>query len=281
MDLPASLVRRLEMERGPFAPHWSREIVVGGVCWILSAQFLVAQAIAQAAWKTPYSLLDNAISDLGNTACGQWPPPGIGSQLAQKLGVGGTYVCSPLHNLMNASFVVVGLLLLVGLYLTRKAWPRRRLTSWSFVVLGLAGVGKIVVGLAPENTRLLIHSLGALGIPCASIGILLLGVAVWQTHRRTAILSIALGAIGLLGLLGGVAFTGLGHGHGAGERIAEYPAIVWMVVLGVSFVWARPPAATSTVAAALTPEGSNRLNAEWPTRGRRARSRADLDVYRT
>jgi len=217
----------------------------------------VAQAIAQAVWKTPYSVLDNAISDLGNTACGEWPPAGVGSQLAQKLAAGSTYVCSPLYSLMNTSFVVVGALMLLGLYLTRKAWPRRRLTTWGFAFFALAGLGKIIVGFAPENSRLLIHAFGALGIPCASIGILLIGLAVWQTRRQMAAFSVALGVIGLLGLLGGAVVTGLGHGHGAAERIADFPAIVWMVVLGSSFVWASRPAATSIVSATMTPGESN------------------------
>ncbi len=139
--------------------------------------------------------------------------------------------------MMNMSFVVAGALFLLGLYFTRRAWPRLRLTTWAFAFIALAGLGKIIVGLAPENERLLIHSFGALGIPCSSIGILLLGLAVWQTRHQIAVFSVALGAIGLFGLLGGAVFTGLGHGHGAAERIADYPAIVWMVVLGSTFVW--------------------------------------------
>jgi hypothetical protein len=36
-----------------------RGIALGGVCWMLSLEFFVGQAVAQAAWRTPYSLIDN------------------------------------------------------------------------------------------------------------------------------------------------------------------------------------------------------------------------------
>src|SRR5579884_1510895 len=149
--------------------------LVGGVCWIASLVFLVGQAIAQAAWTTPYSMADDAISDLGNTSCGMWPPAGTNNKLLQHVSVH-YYVCSPLHTVMNVSFVLTGILLLLGLYFTRDIWPRRALTTWGIVFLTLAGAGKIIVGLDPENLRLFLHSIGSLGIPCANIGMLLLGL---------------------------------------------------------------------------------------------------------
>jgi hypothetical protein len=223
----------------------SRKVLLGGVFWISALAYFVGQAIAQAAWKTPYSLLDNPISDLGNTACGQWPPASAGRQLAQRLGAGSGYVCSPLHSVMNVSFIAAGVLMLLGLYFTRSQWPRRRLSTWGFVFLTLAGLGKIVAGFVPENSSLLLHEVGGLGIIMSIIGILLFGLAVWQTRRRVAVFSVGLAAVGLLGILGSFAAPVLGHGHGAAERIEAYPVFVWMFVLGLLFVWANWSAVTS------------------------------------
>jgi hypothetical membrane protein len=89
-----------------------RGIALGGVCWMLSLEFFVGQAVAQAAWRTPYSLIDNPISDLGSTSC---------SYRLDRLGASRTYVCSPWHALMNGSFIITGALLLLGLYFTRHA----------------------------------------------------------------------------------------------------------------------------------------------------------------
>ena len=74
-------------------------VVAGGAYWAVGVvHYAVAQIVAAAAWTRPYSLKNNYISDLGNTACGMFHVPH------------GTpyYVCSPSHGLMNVSFVVFG-----------------------------------------------------------------------------------------------------------------------------------------------------------------------------
>ncbi len=81
---------------------------VGAFCWLSSAQFFIAQAWVALAWTTPFSLLQNFISDLGSTACGL---SNSGTHL---------YVCSPRHALMNLSFVVLGLTIFVGGVLTHE-----------------------------------------------------------------------------------------------------------------------------------------------------------------
>src|SRR5215212_2925312 len=77
-------------------------IRLGAVVWMLAIQFFIAQAIVQSAWTTPFSLSTNYISDLGNTACGPYP---TGSN---------RYVCSSWHAGMNASFISLGVIILVG-----------------------------------------------------------------------------------------------------------------------------------------------------------------------
>lgn len=221
-----------------------RAVLIGAVFWILSLEFFVGQAVAQAAWRTPYSLLTNSISDLGNTACGSWPPASV--NLA-SLGLKATYVCSPRHSVMNASFVVTGVLILLGTYLTRSQWPRRRMTAWGVTLLMAAGLGKIIVGLVPENTVILLHFLGALGIPCAVVGILLLGLSTWSTRRDVAITSVAVAAIGLLGTAITKLATGGLHDIGLAERLMDYPTFAWMALMGLVFILAsrqRPDGAT-------------------------------------
>jgi hypothetical protein len=73
------------------------------VTWLLGLEELVGQAIAQAAWTTPYSLSQDYISDLGVTRCGTYRILGETS-----------YICSPLHDVMNVSFVLAGLFMVVS-----------------------------------------------------------------------------------------------------------------------------------------------------------------------
>jgi hypothetical membrane protein len=206
------------------APWW--RLACGGLCWIATLEFFAAQAIAQAAWKgSDYSLASNAISDLGVTACGR-------ISIAGQPG----YYCSPLHGLMNASFVATGVLMLLGLYLTLPIWPRGRLANWGIALFTLAGIGKIIVGLAPGNVNYGLHSLGSLGIIFANVGMILLGSALSGTNNRwIRRLSVSMGIIGLTGMGFFIAHRALG-GAGAAERVADYPAFVWMIALGVCCV---------------------------------------------
>jgi hypothetical membrane protein len=198
-------------------------LLLGGGSWALTLLYFIGQAVAQTAWRTPYSPIDNRVSDLGNTACGR--------TLAY------TYICSPLHTLMNATFVLTGVLILVGLFLTRSIWPRRRLTTWGLILLGVAGAGTILVGLSPENVNVLFHLLGALNIPAGNAAMILLGLAIWRERRGIAWFSLVSGVIGFLGLLAGpfLVIT-TGHGGGLAERIALYPLIIWLIVFGFAIL---------------------------------------------
>ena len=216
------------MERASFPKRVDRETLVGGVCWILSTVFIFGGVVAASAWKGPpsYSVLNDAISDLGVTACG-------------TVSIGGVpgYYCSPLHDVMNASFVTTGACIVVGVYFTRVAWPWSGRMRYGFALLVLAGVGKVVSGLNPANVNFTLHSLGGLGIPIGDIGLVLVGLASLRESRRLGAFSLILGVAGLLGF----AYFLVGNSDsGLWERVGSYPIIVWCAALGICFVvWSR------------------------------------------
>jgi hypothetical membrane protein len=201
----------------------SRGTLLGGVFWVLSSEFLVGQVIAQSAWRgSQYSVINDAISDLGVTVCG-------------TVSIGGVpgYYCSPLHDVMNASFVLTGAFILLGVYLTRAAWPWSRSMRSGFALVALAGVGKAVAGLNPANVDFTLHSLGSLGIPVGDIGLVLIGFAFRRKARWVAATSLVLGVVGLFGF---VYFLVGNSAPGLWERVGSYPIIVWCVVMGLYFV---------------------------------------------
>jgi hypothetical membrane protein len=205
-----------------FPASTDRLVAAGGACWVLTVVFFVGQGLVQAASTVPYSLTANYISDLGNTACGPFSLDGYH-----------TIVCSPLHDVMNAMFVVSGLLTLAGAVLTWRAWPRRRLTTAGLVLLVLAGAGQVLVGFRPENVDIGLHELGAVfGIFGANVGVLLLGAGVWRARRWVAILSVAVGAVGVAGFLLFSGVPSFGPVVGLLERVAGYPVIAWMIAVG-------------------------------------------------
>jgi hypothetical membrane protein len=217
----------------PSIPGIERGVLLGAIVWILAVEFFIAQIVVQSAWVTPFSLTQNFISDLGNTTCGPYPLDS------------GNYVCSPWHTWMNASFILLGLIILAGAALVRTAFPRGRSRAAGLMLLALAGAGIIAVGLFPEDVNITYHRLGAAAhFVLGNLSMVALGVALGQARLRPAlaVYSIVSGVVGLLATALFVSDHYLGMGIGGMERLAAYPLPLWLIVAGSSL--ARNPART-------------------------------------
>jgi hypothetical membrane protein len=223
----------------------------GGLAFVVNTvQYATAQIVAASAWNPSYSWKSNYISDLGNTACGQFAVHGPT-----------TFVCSPLHTEMNASFVIAGVLTIAATVLLWRVWPARHLTNVALVMWLIVGVLKALVGLAPENSAASLHVLGAFNLPLQSIAIILLSIAILRSQRALATFGLIVGVVSLIaaGLSTAAQTAGpalnLGLGNGGMERLAGYPGNLWMLVVGVTIVVAgtrtlrRQRVASRTIAA--------------------------------
>jgi hypothetical membrane protein len=213
-----------EPRRGPLVrPSVHR----AAVAWLLgSLQFVAAMIAVQLSWPAsrPYSLKNNYISDLGNTACGYFPK---GSP---------AYVCSPWHTVFNVSVVILGLLVILGAVLVRTAFPPKRSPRVALVLVALAGFGAIGVGLWPENVNGLVHSVAS-GIAFIGGGLGLLGLTLgmlrdtrWDGYRLYTLLS------GVVTLAATALFernVTLGIGIGGVERLVVAPLLLWLVVVSL------------------------------------------------
>jgi uncharacterized protein DUF998 len=198
--------------------------IVGAACWVLAIEFFVAQAIAQSAWPG-CSTVDQDISALGVTACGPYVDPITGRTVN---------VCSPLHVVMNAGFVLLGVLTAAGVLLTSGAWPRNRRGRVGLGLLVVGGSGTILSGVFPGNVNQTWHGVGALLFwVCGSIGIIVLGLALWNARRELAIFSLVCGAVALAAFVLYGNQTYLGLGRGILQRIAGYAPTIWLIALGV------------------------------------------------
>ena len=191
---------------------------LGLVVWVLCTQYYMIQIIAAVVWKVPYSLTQNTISDLGNTACGVY---------------GGRFVCSPLHGLMNASFVVLGGLMIVGSILLYRGFRKDLTGLIGFTLIAVAGLGTILVGLFPENTIRMLHIVGAaLPFVLGNLGLLFFGFtsSMPTPLRFCALIS---GIVSIAALVLFMTNYYLGIGIGGMERIVAYPQTIWLIVFGV------------------------------------------------
>jgi hypothetical membrane protein len=194
------------------------------------AQFFVVEAICARAWSPAYSYARDYISDLGAVHCAPFPP---GTAML---------VCSPLHAVMDASFVVQGVLIAGGALLLAPLVAHNRLGAAGLALIALAGAGVFAVGLAPEDVHIVVHVLGAAAnIVGGNIGMIALGISLRASPKMRTMGTAAIAA-GLIGLIGGqllVDRTDLGLGIGGIERVAIYPLPLWLVLAGADLAGFR------------------------------------------
>lgn len=192
---------------------------LGPVLWISSIQYFIIQLIVISAWTVPHSWSDNFISDLGNTECGTYA---------------GLAVCSPLHALMNVSFVTFGVTMLAGALILTRHFSKTKLSTAGFSMMVLAGVGTIFVGVFPENTIGWLHMFGAiLGLGVGNLSVLLLGIGLREIHPALRTYTIASGVVSLSAFILFASGIYLELGRGGMERMVSYPFTVWMIVFGL------------------------------------------------
>lgn len=192
--------------------------------------FFMGQVIAQLGATAPYSVSRQTISELGITTCGDYTNP-ITAEIV--------YVCSPLHWIMNGTFVIYGILVMLATGLAIRAmWPGRRLRKVGLGLIFFSGIGAVVSGLAPQDLMPVPHMIaGALAIASINIGLLLLGFAALKEQPANGLFALLCGFVGMVGwvMLGTPPYAGLGYG--GWQRVAGYPFVIWGICMGV--YWLR------------------------------------------
>jgi hypothetical membrane protein len=180
----------------------------GGLAWVLTLQFFVVEAIAASRYGG-YSYSANVISDLGTAG-------------------------SSARLLMNASFVLQGLLIAAGALLLGPGLSGAggRLARALLVVSGL---GVLLVGLFPSDGNATVHEIAA-GTHFIGGGVGLIALA-YGLRPRSEALGTVLALLGLAGVIGTIFFSSvvfLGLGEGGMERVAGYVIPIGLAVAGVA-----------------------------------------------
>ncbi|MCZ2837519.1 DUF998 domain-containing protein [Modestobacter sp. VKM Ac-2985] len=182
----------------------------GGLAWVLTLQFFVVEAIAALQYEG-YSYSADVISDLGTAA-------------------------SPARLLMNASFVLQGVLIIAGALLLRPglAGTGGRLAR---PVLVVAGLGVLLVGLFPSDGNTTVHAIAA-GAHFLGGGIGLIALA-YGVRPRSEPLGTTLALLGLVGVIATIFFASavfVGLGEGGMERVAGYVVPLGLPLAG-ALLW--------------------------------------------
>jgi hypothetical membrane protein len=199
---------------------------LGPIFYVSGVQFFVVQLLVALRWSPPYSISRNTISDLGNTACGPWD---------------GRYVCSPSHDLMNLSLIILGVTMMSGSAFIFRDFARGRAAAAGLAAMTASGLGVVMVGLFPENSVPVLHGVGAGITFVVGNGALFVWAFVLEMPVPLRAYAFLSGAVAILGLAAYVSGHYLGLGQGGMERFVAYPQTIFLAVIGCYLLAKNPP----------------------------------------
>ncbi|MFI9537649.1 DUF998 domain-containing protein [Nocardia fusca] len=190
--------------------------LAAGVAWVLVFGYLLAELVTATAWESAYSFRHHTVSDLGITTCTP-------------------HACSPLHLLMNATFVALGLVTIAGAVVFRNYIPHGP-RQWSVVALAVViGLSTAATGFFPSDDGIVLHVLAVLpAFVSRHIVLILLAIWLWKHRRLAALWSAFCASAGIVGAV----LMMIGLQVGMTERLVLYPLPTWMAVTGAAIVLA-------------------------------------------
>ena len=187
--------------------------------WLVQPLYVVVELVAALATGVGYSLTDDTISDLG-----------------ARCADAGATGCSSSPWLVSTAFVVFGVLQVMGAgWLLRSARGLARSRAVVVVALlwAVAGVSSAGVGVMPVDQHPTGHALVAVPVFVCQPLALLLHAGLLPRGALWAV-GTALGTVAVVGAVGFAVVLGADDGAGLWERLATWPAKLWLalVVLG-------------------------------------------------
>ncbi|MFD1416607.1 DUF998 domain-containing protein [Oceanobacillus jeddahense] len=204
-------------------------IRIGLISWIaLSAYFFIETIIIRAT-TAPYSFLNQPMSDLGVTTCG-----------TDTYVLASYAICSPYHWLMNWTFFLTGLAILIGAVLIYPLWPKVRSTKVASVFIGIFGVSYGISGIIPADIDFNWHTLSALpGMVVQIPAMILISIAIYRKLPRIfwwTIICTTITSAALFSLFLQPVFTSLPGG--LLQRVLYASVYIWLTGTSIG-LWSR------------------------------------------
>ena len=137
-----------------------------------------------------------------------------------------------MHDLMNISFVLLGLTMIIGSIFMYYKLHRSSWTRLGLILMSLAGLGTILVGTFPENSISAMHIIGAsLPFVAGNLSLIILGFSL-KMPKILRFYSVLSGILAIFALILFLQNTYLGIGIGGMERLTANLQTLWLITFG-------------------------------------------------
>lgn len=124
---------------------------IGLLSWMALLLYFPIEMLIISRTTKPYSIMDQAMSDLGVLSCGSNTYP-----LALY------EICSPMAHEMNIVFILTGMLTAAGAVLLHRFWGNSKRTVSATILFVIFGLGYTISGIFPADVNFWAHTLPSL-----------------------------------------------------------------------------------------------------------------------
>ncbi|WP_017185921.1 DUF998 domain-containing protein [Alkalibacillus haloalkaliphilus] len=157
--------------------HRDIAIKIGLISWIALSTYFIIDYIVIKATTVPYSFLEQPMSDLGVTTCG-----------SDLYVLSSFEICSPYHLLMNWTFTVTGILIVVGALTLYQYWPDNRKSKIATLFFIIFGLSYTISGIVPVDVSFLWHTIPSTpGMIVQIPALILIGLSIRKEMPKLAL----------------------------------------------------------------------------------------------
>lgn len=199
-------------------------VKIGLLSWMALLLYFPLELLIISRTTKPYSIMDQAMSDLGVLSCG-----------------GDTYplalyeICSPMAHEMNIIFILTGILTATGAVLLHGFWGSSKLTVSATILLVLFGLGYTISGIYPADVNFWAHTIPSLPTMVLQIpAMYFIASAIrdkWPGLSRFTIICLLISALSLVLII-------IGFPAGLMQRLLYFSVWFWMGVTAM-ILWRK------------------------------------------
>lgn len=197
---------------------------IGLLSWMALLLYFPIEMIIIGQSTKPYSIMDQAMSDLGVLSCGVDTYPLAVNE-----------ICSPMAHEMNIIFILTGILIAAGAALLHRFWDSSKWTISATVLLVIYGLGYTVSGIFPADVNFLAHTLPSIPTMIFQIpAMYIIARSIrhkWPGLARFTLICMLISALSLILIM-------IGLPAGLMQRLLYFSVWFWMSITAI-ILWRK------------------------------------------